>query len=141
MEELEGLWSQYESLYDGASELEQLYADADAEAAPESNAPPNRKRRRMNYWTRFRPDWKDDFYDFLSPLEFRQKFGLTHAAFDHVHGLIRLKIVYVKPRRGGARNGVPLPTELKLQASSVCICDFPATSLRGSFARESSSPG
>ena len=56
--------------------------------------------------------------DFMNEKEFREKFGLSHEAFDYLLGLIKDQISDSVGGRGGNRNSEgPLPPELKLAAT------------------------
>tara|TARA_B100000795_G_scaffold249790_1_gene217526 strand:- start:33 stop:1223 length:1191 start_codon:yes stop_codon:yes gene_type:complete len=52
--------------------------------------------------------------DFLSENEFRLKYGLNSAAFDHLLGLIKDEITDVPGGHGGIRNSAIIPPEVKL---------------------------
>lgn len=52
--------------------------------------------------------------DFLSDNEFRLKYGLNPAAFDHVLDLIKADITDVPGGHGGIRNSAIVPPEVKL---------------------------
>lgn len=107
--------ARWEAMEQDGREEEAEEAAAAAEAAEEAAAAgPARRRRRMNDYSSRRKEWKPDFYDFFSALEFRRTYGLNHQAFDYVLRLIRDKIVDEPSRRGGARNGKLMAPELKL---------------------------
>ena len=52
--------------------------------------------------------------DFMSDNEFRLKYGLNPAAFDHLLGLIKDEITDVPGGHGGIRNSAIIPPEVKL---------------------------
>ena len=55
--------------------------------------------------------------DFLTPIEFRRRYGLSVPAFEYVLGLIRDDITDAADGHGGARNSAPMPPEMKLAAT------------------------
>ena len=64
-----------------------------------------------------RPDFSQR-RDFMNEKEFREKFGLSHEAFDYLLSLIKDQITDDEGGRGGNRNSEgPLPPELKLAAT------------------------
>ena len=99
-------------------QLEALRAAAAEEEAADAAPPVHKKKRsKMRDYSFKRKNWESDVLDFLTPIEFRRRYGLSVPAFEYVLGLIRDDITDAADGHGGARNSAPMPPEMKLAAT------------------------